>query len=690
MLNTEYKGNKYIALLKEISSFSTENLFFRVNYELSKKLGKIEKKHPPIKLSEIDITSSLDIKKDIKLKDHFIKRKHPHFFFNPQNKKEYQKILRKRFKNQKKQVIKEADEICQDEFTIFDSYKIKFDDKINWHFSPDSDKTWPKKHWSKINIRGKDRIGDVKYTWELNRHQFFFVLGRAYWFTGDGKYACKWSELTQSWLDDNPPEVGINWYSNLEIALRIISWIWAYFYFLDSPYLNDLLHIDILRIILHSCRHITKDLSYSLHSMANNHVIGDTAGIVFAGIMFPEFRELRKWRDEYTKVMFSELEKQVYNDGVDFEQSTGYHRFVLYFYILIMQLMRINNYPMPDGFSEKIEKMTEFVMGITKPDGNMPLLGDCDNGKVVNLCVEPFSSSKPVLSTGAALFQRGDFRKITGELSEETLWFTGPDGLEIFDSLNPEITLESFRSFPMGGYYVMRTGWGSYDKYCLFKCGPYADHGHADLLHMEIFSGNTGILTDSGTYIYNGSWEWRTFFRSTYAHNTIVIDGESQSIPHRVFRWLYPAKSRIHKFKTSANFDYVDGEHSGYTRYKNDVTHRRSVCFVKPDYFVITDRLTGSGEHEMELLFHIPQTEYRINEYTKEFFTQNFRITPILNNNLELLVYNASEKPTRGWYSNSYGHKTPAITLCYKITCQLPKTLITVLYLRQNQINISG
>jgi len=70
-------------------------------------------------------------------------------------------------------------------------------------------------------------IGDHKIIWELNRHQYWLQLGRAYWLTGDSRYARAIVEQMESWLNGNPPLTGINWASMLEIGFRAISWTMA-------------------------------------------------------------------------------------------------------------------------------------------------------------------------------------------------------------------------------------------------------------------------------------------------------------------------------------------------------------------------------------------------------------------------------------------------------------------------------
>ena len=83
--------------------------------------------------------------------------------------------------------------------------------------------------------------------WELNRHQHWLALGRAYWLTGDRRYRAVFVAELESWLAANPPLTGINWASMLELGFRALSWTWALEFFAtatdrdETPWLVDLL-----------------------------------------------------------------------------------------------------------------------------------------------------------------------------------------------------------------------------------------------------------------------------------------------------------------------------------------------------------------------------------------------------------------------------------------------------------------
>src|SRR5207248_46752 len=104
---------------------------------------------------------------------------------------------------------------------------LKLDDPIDWHRDPVSGRRSPLVHWSGINTLDPDLVGDSKVVWELNRHQWVVRLAQAWALTGDERYAAACITAIDSWLDANPPGVGINWASNLEVSYRLISWCWV-------------------------------------------------------------------------------------------------------------------------------------------------------------------------------------------------------------------------------------------------------------------------------------------------------------------------------------------------------------------------------------------------------------------------------------------------------------------------------
>src|SRR5262249_33536788 len=154
---------------------------------------------------------------------------------------------------------------------------------------------------------------------------------------------------------------------------------------------------------------------------------------------------------------------------------------------------------------------------------------------------ENYVSYRDGLCSGAVLFARPDFRYQARGFSEESLWLLGEKAWPIFNSLPAERPSELSRAFKDAGYFIQRSGWDSDNTQLTFDCGGMGlgsgGHAHADALSLTAFVGGHELLIDAGTSIYNCSPEWRRFFRSTAAHNTVVVDQKSQCEPGATFRW---------------------------------------------------------------------------------------------------------------------------------------------------------
>ncbi len=160
-------------------------------------------------------------------------------------------VLRSRFGGRAKELLVErAERIVSGRFSLLGLHDLDFGNPIDWHLEPVSGKKSPLVHWSRINYLDAAVAGDKKITWELNRQQYFQVLGRAYWQTGDERYAETFTRHLNAWMDANPPKLGINWASSLEVSFRAISWLWSLYFFKDSTQLTPPLFLRALRAIL--------------------------------------------------------------------------------------------------------------------------------------------------------------------------------------------------------------------------------------------------------------------------------------------------------------------------------------------------------------------------------------------------------------------------------------------------------
>ena len=324
-------------------------------------------------------------------------------------------------------------------------------------FEPAAGTVAPVVHWSQIDYLDTNLTGDKKITWELNRHQYFATLGRAYWFTNDERYAETFASHLQSWIEQNPPKLGINWASSLEVGYRAISWLWAINFFKGSSALTPSLFVQLLKLLYLHALHLESYLS--TYFSPNTHLTGEALALFYLGIMLPEFNDAARWRQTGETILIAELDRHVLADGVYFEQSSYYHRYTVEIYLHLFLLLEANQQQVPEELKTKLIALLDHLLFITRPDGLSPLFGDDDGGKLVMLDDRRLDDFRSTLATGAVLFNRDDYKFVAEEATEESFWLLGPRRLQEFAQLAAHAPRETSRDFPVGGYYVMRDGW---------------------------------------------------------------------------------------------------------------------------------------------------------------------------------------------------------------------------------------
>jgi glycosyltransferase involved in cell wall biosynthesis len=558
------------------------------------------------RLLDVQVSSAAIFSSGSNLLEHFRSRKDPVFFAGFDEPDVVVAMLRKRWPAAEAQIIAEANRIVAGRFDLLGFKELSFGNPINWQLEPVAGKSTPSIHWSQLDYLNADVAGDKKITWELNRHQHFLKLGQAYWLTKDEKYSRAFVAQLNSWMEQNPPKSGINWASSLEVAFRSISWLWAFHYFKQSPALDSQTFTRAVKFLYLNARHLETYLS--TYFSPNTHLTGEALGLFYLGTLLPEFKDAERWRETGKSILVEQLQRQVKADGVYFEQSSYYHRYTTDFYIHFLILTRANQKRLSGVVEEKLTALLDHLMYITRPDGTTPLVGDDDGGRLVSLDRRPVNDFRAALSTGAALFGRADYKFVAGKLSEETLWLLGPTGARMFDEIKAEEPVTQSKDFPDGGYYVMRDGWHPKANYLLFDCGPHGTencgHAHADALAIELTVAGRPVLVDPGTLTYTGSSETRDSFRRSSAHNTLLVDGESSSLPAGPFSWKTIANCGALNWISERRFDYVEGRHDGYERLAEPALHTRSILFLKNDYWLIRDRLSSAGRHNLALRFH--------------------------------------------------------------------------------------
>ncbi len=600
--------------------------------------------------------------------------------------------LAERWPDTRERAIASADAISRGRFDLLGVRALSFGDPVDWHLDPISGRRAPRVHWSRLNPLDFAAVGDSKVIWELNRHQWLLDLGQAYRLTGDERHATTCVRYLREWMRDNPPGVGINWTSSLEVAMRLISWCWVLALLRGSAALTQDLFERMLEGIETHASHVERYLSW--YFSPNTHLTGEALGLFYAGCLFPDLRLAGRWLRLGRRILVEQSGRQVLPDGVHFEQSTCYQRYTVEIYLHFLILAGRNGVAVPDEVRERIRRALDFLLAIRRPDGSVPQIGDGDAGGLLPLTRRSVEDFRDVFSTAAALFRRSDYAWAAEECAPETLWLLGEPGLKAFEALRPAPPASvSSRAFRDGGYVVMRDRWDREAHHLILDVGPLGcpisgGHGHADLLSIQCSIFGRPCLSDPGTYCYTADPHWRDFFRGTSAHSTVLVDGTGQADPAGAFAWKTRPRARLRRWISTETFDLADGEHDAYRSLRDPVAHRRRVIFVKPRYWVVVDDLAAEQDHRVELRFQFGPMKVTVHPdgWARAGGPEGrgLLIRPFAAVGLEGEVREGDLAPIRGWASPEYGRRRPAPVLIYSTVTRLPLRIVTLLLPTEN------
>lgn len=579
-------------------------------------------------------------------------------------------LMETRFPAERASILARADRVLANRFDIFEHEGLSYGEPVDWQLEPTTGKRTPLAHWSKFDFLDPAVAGDKKFTWELNRHQFFVTLGQAYWLTGEECYAAKFVELATAWLDANPPKRGINWASSLELAFRVISWLWALHLFAGARALTPEFVTRFLKSLLAQGRHIETYLSH--YFSPNTHLTGEALGLFYLGTALPELQCATHWQQVGLQILLEQLPRHVRRDGVYFEQASYYHRYTADFYLHLLLLCRANEIALPSLVEEKLVALHEHLCWITRPDGSTTFYGDDDGGRLLMLGPRKADDFRDTLATGAALFQRGEWKYVAREAAAEMLWLLGPPGLKAFDDLDARPPAARTKAFAESGFYVLRDGWERASSYLFIDCGLHGvmngGHAHSDALSFEYAAQGVTWLVDPGTYTYTRDAAERVAFTSSFGHNTVAVDGASQSVKAGAFTWSHVAQALPLEFVETASGWQFSGQENGYARLADPVWQQRQFLWERSalPHLVLRDRFTAKATHRYELRFHFAaELQARVAEG---------RIYVVAPNGNELILVtiaadaHSSSKPSTavetrieaGWVSRCYGRRESA------------------------------
>lgn len=568
-------------------------------------------------------------------------------------------------------LIIQSDAILVNKLSYFDLENDSLGNPINWHKDHSAEIESSRKSVSAVNYRDFKRNGDCKLVWEPNRHHQLVIVARAYKVTGQSKYAEGVVAIIQSWLDQNPYGYGMNWRSPLELAIRLINWVWAIDLITDSGLVCGNFKRQLLDSVYLHCRDINS--KFSQGTSANNHLVGEAAGLYIASSYFNEFTDSGRWQQRSQDILEREIEAQTFSDGCSKEHAFSYQFFVCQFYLLSGLVGKWQRSPFTAKYWDILKQQYQFILDIAEGGNRYPMLGDQDDGYVLDLGSH-VHDVESVHDLASHVYEDIGVNCLAVN-HEPSFWLFNQRTESNKQIKNLAGGLIS-KAFDESGYYLLQGTCPERGESAsiLFDCADLgytaiAAHGHADALSVVVRINNHDLFVDTGTYDYFTYPEWRSYFRSTKAHNTIEIDGLDQSVMSGPFMWEKHAESKCIDWKPTDVGGVIIASHNGYERLAEPLTHYRNTMLdIVESKIVISDHLKSQGKHTVSIYYHFGEEcqNIELKGNICSLVLGDRKITLLLPELLTATIVEGdshSTNPSLGWISRGYHQKESISTL---------------------------
>lgn len=466
-----------------------------------------------------------------------------------------------------------------------------------WTLDPVSGRAWPGAGHDcfAISYRFGGATGDVKHVWEFGRLQFLPLLAADHLLHGRPASLAAVEAALTSWHRHNPPYQGVHWAELLNVAIRAISVL------ATLSLVGDRLQpatVAAARSLLAAHAWLLARFP-SRHSSANNHLVAELAAEYLIHEAMPDLPGAARQRAHALGELQDEAFKQILDDGVPAEQSPSYGGFTVEFLLLTCRVASAAGRAPAPALLDRLCLYADHVQALANERGLVPALCDNDEGRVLTSCCQeadyPLAMAAAVCAVAGRPLQAG---RMPAPRLRDLVFGRAQAGAAL---------PAQQRVCRSGGYSIDRRDIAGRRCILGFDHGPLgylsiAAHGHADALSLVLDIDGEGVLVDPGTYLYHGGGAWRDWFRSTAAHNTLVLDGANQSRMAGPFNWLSKARCELLESVPGPAWRWR-ARHDGYAR-TTGCLHERCIE-ATDDGYLVTDRLAGGQDRVADVVFQL-------------------------------------------------------------------------------------
>jgi hypothetical protein len=474
----------------------------------------------------------------------------------------------------------------------------------------------------------------------------------------------------------------VHWTSGIELGIRLSSLAWIRRLLDDWPGVADLFERDALAL-RQICWHQQYLATFpSRGSSGSHHVIAEAAGQLVVSCAFPWFRESEHWRRKSAFLLERELSRYNFLSGAGWAPGPDHQCFIVELVLVAAVEADASGHPLGPATWARLGALADCAAALVDERLRPPRQGDSDEGR--GLLLDPPTPDRwpAMLALAEALVGRQDWwprppasaaSSIVGALAGSRRQIEGRP------SQRPS-------RFADAGITLLRTS-GKNEIWCRCYGGAreyrsVGAHAHADALSVEVRYAGIDILADPGTFCYHGECPWRSYFRSTIAHNTAELGGRSQPREGGPFMWVRHAHDRKVEVLDDGDIARWTAEYNGYASLDPPARHRRSVLLDRAARSIDIVDQVNEGSHDIRLAFHLGPDVRAELEASCAVLDWPAASTPgaarlELPPGMRWSLHRGEIDPILGWYSRGLGRRVPAVTLLGCGRCAPGMPLIT-------------
>ncbi|MCX7626648.1 MAG: heparinase II/III family protein [Candidatus Sumerlaeaceae bacterium] len=535
-----------------------------------------------------------------------------------------------------------------------------FGERIDWYKDPVTGQRWPDDVSAfRIDYRHQQKLGEVKYVWELGRMPWLLPRAVAAYLHCDARVAQGVLDDILSFIHECPPFRGIHWTSGLELAVRITNWTWALALIQNTVKISGDQWYAISEYIAVAAHYCMRFLSR--FSSANNHLIGEATGLLIAGMCWPVFPWHREAARKGIEILRSEIPRQILPDGSSVEISPQYLAEVLEWSLCCAAVLRCQDEEIPREWVKRWQACARFLRTVSCGD-RMPALADSDDAQILPLGLE----LTPTLLAG--VLERAAGVLSPAACTEEVEFASWLFQVPTFEpnAIARDATTDATRGtvfLPSGLFVVTGENSKLLADFASHGLAPLYAHAHADALSLTLSTAEEDILIDPGTFCYHGERRWRDWFRATKAHNTVELNDENQSEIRGSFLWGRVARTWLERW-TLGQVCECEASHDGYA----PIVHQRRITYAGGDRYVVRDvvftrKTRESRVDKVVIWWHFAPGELDLKENHIRWRGCSFecRLTwQVSKAEWTVERYFGNEEKPQGWYSPRFSARFPS------------------------------